>query len=369
MKSYPKFASALVAAASLCLGQPWAFAQAETSTRHASEDGSSYSQGAEYWTQERAEEAEPVPWYSLEEDPEALPFSEEEFGPPEAVPGGGPRQFRRSRLEPRPGTPEGGEAADAEESFADGSGSDFDADFGTADTGDNDYVNQNTTLWKLYPWRTIGKLLITTSSGGSGYCTASVISPNSVIVTAAHCCYDRGTKTWNRNFAFVPAMRSSTRPYGTFPYSSATVLSAWISSGGRQNDVCVLKLNNNELGQAVSSTVGWLGRSWNQATIQHHFAFGYPSNISSGSYKYECSAESYASCGNSSIYGMGCNMTFGSSGGPWVRVFKKYTSGAMDYVNSVVSGHDACTGTFGQSFNGARFTSSNIVPLCTTAGC
>jgi hypothetical protein len=66
---------------------------------------------------------------------------------------------------------------------------------------------------------------------------------------------------------------------------------------------------------------------------------------------------------------MGCNMTFGSSGGPWVRVLKRYTSGPMNYVNSVVSGVDSCTGTFGASFNGARFTSNNIVPLCTQAGC
>jgi hypothetical protein len=62
-------------------------------------------------------------------------------------------------------------------------------------------------------------------------------------------------------------------------------------------------------------------------------------------------------------------MTYGSSGGPWVQTFKRYTSGAMNYVNSVVSGYDSCTGTFGKSFNGARFTSNNIVPLCTAAGC
>jgi V8-like Glu-specific endopeptidase len=201
-----------------------------------------------------------------------------------------------------------------------------------------------------------------------------VISPNNVIVTAAHCCYDRGTRTWNRNWAFVPAMRengttSTQRPYGTYPWTAARVLPAWISSGGRQNDVCVINLGSNASGQTVSSQVGWLGRSWNQSIIQHHFAFGYPSNISSGLYKYECSAESYANCGSSLVHGMGCNMTFGSSGGPWVRVFKRYTSGAMNYVNSVVSGVDSCTGTVGASFNGARFTSNNIVPLCTQAGC
>ena len=119
----------------------------------------------------------------------------------------------------------------------------------------------------------------------------------------------------------------------------------------------------------MSNVVGWLGRSWNIGIPRHHFAFGYPGNWGSGRYKFECAAETYPNCGASSVLAMGCSMTFGSSGGPWIRVFKKYEAGARNYVNSVVSGWDACTGTFGQSFNGARFTSSNIVPLCTAAGC
>ena len=66
---------------------------------------------------------------------------------------------------------------------------------------------------------------------------------------------------------------------------------------------------------------------------------------------------------------MGCNMTYGSSGGPWLRVYRPHESGANNYVNAVVSGYDACTGTFGQSFNGPRFTTDNIVPLCNAQGC
>ena len=52
--------------------------------------------------------------------------------------------------------------------------------------------------------------------------------------------------------------------------------------------------------------------------------------------------------------------------GPWIR---DYRSG--NHVDSVVHGYDSttCTGTFGQTFNGARFTSSNIVTLCTAQGC
>ena len=73
-----------------------------------------------------------------------------------------------------------------------------------------------------------------------------------------------------------------------------------------------------------------------------------------------------SSCGGSSVLNTGCSMTFGASGGPWVR---HYRNGS--FVNSVVSGYDSgtCTGSFGQTFNGPRFTSGNIVRLCSGIGC
>jgi V8-like Glu-specific endopeptidase len=349
----------LVIAAILCVGQPWALAQGNVATRFPLDDPDSALQGADHWTDERVSEAQPTPWYDEEADPEVLFLEEEPEGPPEFAPGGLPERRWSFSL------PDFPEQSEDELDFE---------DFGTQNIGDNDYVNRNTTLWKQVPYRAIGKLLYTVSGGASAWCTASVISGNNVIVTAAHCCYDRGTQTWNRNWAFVPAMRangttSTQRPYGTYPSTAARVPTAWINSGGRQNDVCVINLGRNANGQTVASQVGWLARSWNQPIIQHHFAFGYPGNISSGLYKYECSAESYANCGSSLVYGMGCNMQGGSSGGPWIRAFKRFTSGSVNFVNGVVSGYDSCTGTFGASFNGARFTSNNIVPLCTAAGC
>lgn len=356
--------STMLFVVSMCVGQPWAGAQGTTTAKNAQDD-KALRHGVQYWTPERARAARPIQWYEAEEDaPGKRHHVKEPTGPAESVEGGRPTERRKSFTEPGDATPlPSVDTTDTTAPFP-AEDEDFDIDFGTADIGDNDYVNRSTALWKRYPYTAIGKLF---SSGGS--CTASVISPNNIIVTAAHCCYNRGTGSWNGSFAFVPAMRRDTRPFGTFPYTQARVLTDWITAGGRQNDVCVLSLGPNEHGQTVSAVTGWLGRSWNWPSVQHHFAFGYPSNISAGLYKYECSAESYANCGDGSVNAMGCNMTFGSSGGPWVRVFKRFSSGALNYVNSVVSGYDACTGTFGSSFNGARFTTSNIVPLCTAQGC
>jgi len=356
----------ITAAASLVgvsIAAGFAVAQSNTTAIEASGDPQLTS---EYWTSERAAEAEALPWYDAEADGAVSPAAAERLGPAGSAPGGGGAANVQAGAAAELAPAALGDNAAAAAQLLTEEGDPVAQ--GTPNIHDNDYVNRQATLWKQYPYRAIGKLLFTNPSGGGSYCTASVVSANNIVVTAAHCCYTRG-QGWHSNFSFVPAMRVANRPYGTYPWASARVLTAWITSGGRHNDVCLVSLRPNELGQNVSARVGWLGRSWNFPSIQHHFAFGYPSNISSGSYKYEASAESYANCGSATVNAMGSNMTFGSSGGPWIRVFKRFTSGAVNYVNTVVSGYDACTGTFGQSFNGARFTSNNIVPLCTAEGC
>lgn len=215
-----------------------------------------------------------------------------------------------------------------------------------------------------HPQRAIGKLF--TSKGS---CSASVISGNSVIVTAAHCCFNRSAGSWIGGWQFAPAYRDGYAPYGTFNWSGATVLNRWIGVGDRKSDVCVIKLRNNRSGRPVTYYSGWLGRSWNWGTKQVHHAVGYPGNIGGGNKQELCVSESFnpsSSCGGASVLNTGCSMTYGSSGGPWMRGYR-----GGNWVNSVVSGHDgtSCTGSFGKTFNGPRFTSDNIVALCNAIGC
>jgi hypothetical protein len=132
------------------------------------------------------------------------------------------------------------------------------------------------------------------------------------------------------------------------------------------SDVCVIKLQNDGNGRGVTFYTGWLGRSWNWPATQIHHALGYPNNIGGGNALELCVSESNATtgpCGGDSVLDTGCSMTFGSSGGPWILGFR-----SDNWVNSVVHG-PACTGTFGSTFNGARFTSDNIVVLCNVEGC
>lgn len=331
----------------------------------------------DYWSAERMRDARAIFWNEdsidgsgfIESAPEAL-------GPPGSSASGAPRSpaaIRDAQSGDRNLGAGGGAAESSTEDSFSATVDDFGTAFGTQDVFDSDFADRASILQTFYPLRTIGKLFFSTPTGDS-YCSASVISPNNNIVTAAHCCHGGPGSGFYSNWSFAPAQRDANQPYGTFPWSSATVLNEWINSGPRRSDVCVLTMAANSLGQNLSSTVGWLGRSWNFGATQHKFAYGYPSNINSGDRKYWCAAETFgaaAGCGGDEVLNMGCEMTFGSSGGPWIRKFKLLQAGAMNFVNAVVSGWDSstCTGTFGLTFNGPRFTSNNIVPLCVAQGC
>ena len=210
----------------------------------------------------------------------------------------------------------------------------------------------------------VGKLFT-----AAGTCTASVISGKNAIVTAAHCCWDRSKNNWIGGWAFSPAYDNGNAPYGTFNWSTATVLTSWVNNGDVPSDVCVIKLQNDRAGRGVTYYTGWLGRSWDWGSDQEHHALGYPGNIGNANALELCTSESFSpssSCGGSGVLNMGCSMTFGSSGGPWVRHYR-----SDNWVNAVVHGYDSqsCTGTFGATFNGPRFTSGNIVVVCNAAGC
>lgn len=240
-------------------------------------------------------------------------------------------------------------------------------DVGTLGTKDvfTQYCENCGPLHKEWPQRTVGKLF-----SNRGTCTASVISPKNVIVTAAHCCYNRGSGSWAGGWRFAPAYKDGNAPYGLFTWQSARILPRWISHGDRKSDVCVIKLRDDASGKGVSHYTGWLGRMWNYGSKQLHHSVGYPGNIGNGNKQEICVSESFKpgnACGGASVLNTGCSMTYGASGGPWIVGYR----GGANRVNSVVSGYDStsCTGSFGQTFNGPRFTSDNIVKLCNQIGC
>ncbi len=236
-------------------------------------------------------------------------------------------------------------------------------------------VNQNKALWKTAGHKPIGRLSFTTP-GGTSYCSASVVSGNNIIVTAAHCVYDSTNNQFYNNWVFSPAYRGTAAPYGTFPYQTCWVLNSWIALTGNYaintwapHDVAVCKMGNNSNGQGLSNTTGWLGRQWNFGYVQSINDLGYPfqdynlNNLTNaGKYLRLCGNETFQQA--TDVLGGGCNWGPGISGGPWLVSYDPFDN-VTSYVDSVNSG--LFVGQ--QNGYGARFNSNNIVVLCNSAGC
>ena len=226
--------------------------------------------------------------------------------------------------------------------------------------------NYYTSQWTAAPWNKIGKLYFTKPDGSSSYCTANVVSGNSVLATAAHCVYTRGAG-FNSNFVFVPAERYGVAPYGSYRWAQATVPSQWLSNGGRRWDLGLIRLTGEvSTGQPVTNYVGWLGRAWNQGYSQFMYSIGYSADMST-QYTNICAGQTYSSANEgTNVLVQGCDMTYGSSGGGWLMNYTPNSHGG-NQVNSVVSGPHI--GAFGSAYVGARFNDDNLIPLCNVVGC
>jgi len=246
---------------------------------------------------------------------------------------------------------------------------------GTSQTFTSYIINQQAAVQTNFAHRVAGRLSFSTPSGTS-YCSASVISPNNVIVTAAHCIHDTPSRNqFYTNFVFTPAYRDGNAPYGTFAYQTCWVLNSWIALAGNysinswaDDDVAVCKMRNNSAGRTLSSQTGWFGRGWNFGYVQHFHTLGYPFRntadallTDAGKYLRSCQSESFQQANN--VVGTGCNLSRGHSGGPFVVGYS--LNNVTGQVRSVYSGFFIGT----NNAYGARFNSNNIVPLCNAAGC
>ncbi|WP_315525750.1 trypsin-like serine protease [Corynebacterium durum] len=111
----------------------------------------------------------------------------------------------------------------------------------------------------------VGKLHATTQSGGSSYCTASLISKDTVI-TAGHC-VAKGQSKWT----FAAGENKGQQPYGT-----AAAKQIWYDKkyGENGHDWAVIKLDS-----AVGEKTGWFGMNvpdTQKLVDQYATVIGYP---------------------------------------------------------------------------------------------
>jgi V8-like Glu-specific endopeptidase len=199
------------------------------------------------------------------------------------------------------------------------------------------YVNDSAATWKSFPWTAMGRLFFQIPGLAGTYACSGAAGSGRAVWTAGHCVYTPG-RGWSYNMYFVPAYRNGNYPYGAFTVKSRTVLREWLEAGNLAYDIGMVAVNDRS-GMKLSQWVGNLGFMWNHSAVQMFHAFGYPSNYSSGQYLVTCAASTYERdplVGPDPI-GVGCDMSSGASGGPWLVGYAPFKGGLTNYINGLVS--------------------------------
>ncbi|GHH33491.1 trypsin-like serine peptidase [Streptomyces candidus] len=182
--------------------------------------------------------------------------------------------------------------------------------------------------------KTSGRVFFT-YQGRTASCSGnSVTSQNkSTVVTAGHCVKMGGA--WHTNWVFVPAYHDGATPYGTWTASKISATDQWAASEDINYDVGLAVVNPLN-GQKLADVVGAQGLQFNGGYNKPMYAFGFPAAAPyDGKRLIYCSGNTTRDFLFSKDHSMACDMTGGSSGGPWFNSFNEATgTGLQASVNS-----------------------------------
>ncbi len=198
-------------------------------------------------------------------------------------------------------------------------------------------------LYQAYPWCTIGKVFFT--QNGNNYVASASSLGNKAIWTAGHVVHagNNSPSGWSTNMIFVPAYRDGNAPFGKWPALSLATRTLWYQKGipdGLTEDMggAILGVLN---GKSISQVVGCLGFAYNFSRFQHWDSMGYPAEAPfNGQRMWDCEA-SYAYDGQVSgipPMAIGCDLTGGCSGGPWIWQFQDGLPGER---RNCINGHNS----------------------------
>ncbi len=207
--------------------------------------------------------------------------------------------------------------------------------------------------------------------GSSAYvCSGSVAtdsrSGKSLVLTAGHCAYDEVAGAFATNWLFIPEFDSAptftcaNTKFGCWTAEALVVHRGYATAGGFNTQATVHDFAFAVVGAGgktntqLDATVGSFPISFSGTnTGDKLYAFGYPA---SGKYKGNdlvyCAGNITTDAFNDDLtWGMGCGMTGGSSGGPWLKAFTETTgSGTLNSLNSY--GYSGVKSMFGPKFTG-----------------
>ncbi|MBL1084500.1 peptidase [Streptomyces actinomycinicus] len=174
-----------------------------------------------------------------------------------------------------------------------------------------------------------------TFQGRTASCTGNAVTSQnaSTVITAGHCVKYQGS--WHTNWVFVPGYDNGKAPYGQWAAAKTLTTPQWEASEDMNNDVgaaVVSPLN----GRTLTSVVGAQGIQFNGGYNKPMYSFGFPAaSPYDGTKLIYCSGNSSKDFLFTQDHGLACNMTGGSSGGPWFTGFNEATgTGLQVSVNS-----------------------------------
>ncbi|MFE6743006.1 trypsin-like serine peptidase [Streptomyces tubercidicus] len=191
------------------------------------------------------------------------------------------------------------------------------------------------------PWTGGGAVVKTTGrvfftyQGRNASCSGDAVTSGnkSTVLTAGHCVKLQGA--WHTNWVFVPGYHDGEAPYGKWPAAKTLATPQWTASEDINYDVGAAVVAPLD-GKKLTDVVGGQGLSFNSGYSKPMYAFGFPAAAPyDGSKLIYCSGNTIKDPLFSQDHGLPCNMTGGSSGGPWFTTFDEKTgTGLQSSVNS-----------------------------------
>jgi V8-like Glu-specific endopeptidase len=180
---------------------------------------------------------------------------------------------------------------------------------------------------------TAGRVFFT-YQGRQASCSGNAVTSanESTVITAGHCVKLDGA--FHTNWVFVPGYNNGNAPFGTWTARATMATPQWVASEDINYDVGAAVVNQLN-GQNLTDVVGAQGVAFNQARGQAMYAFGWPAAAPyNGTQMIYCSGTTFNAFISDGI-GMTCDMTGGSSGGPWFLQFNEAAgTGVVNSVNS-----------------------------------
>lgn len=202
-------------------------------------------------------------------------------------------------------------------------------------------VFPKTVAKKFLPHRAVGALFYRIG-GLDSRCTATAIG-NYAAITAAHCLYDGAN--FATDIVFVPGYTKGKRPpKNTWSAAYPLIAPEWLASRDLRYDYAAIIFHPNN-GRTLEQAAGRVDFGWNASSENSWFILGYPALPPfDGKKQWICASGSAVPDVGHPLprpIGLGCDMTGGSSGGPWIVDYRggNLVNGVTSYTTTGVDAH------------------------------